>query len=523
MNAAMASQKWSFEIPPAPIADSDIANTVETEIVVVGCGTSGLVTANSAAENGAKVVLITGSSAPISRGGSNHATNSKVMEKQGFKPYDAGEFFKKELSHASYNVDQDKWFKFYNNSPEAMNWLIDKMEAAGYQCVLEGGYTDPKDSQLFMPTGAHSFIGDDIKKAGQGQPLVVKTLAKTAEASGVKIVYKMVAEQLVRENNNTGRVTAVIAKGEDGKYTKYVGSKAIVLATGDFSADKEMMAKYCPTYIPLLDGTGDQGYDTAFKVGGLYKGDGQKMGLWVGAAWQKTFPNAPMILSGVGPAPYDYTCHPGLIVNKNGYRFGNEDTLFALEANTQMHQPELKAFAIWDSNYADAMKPWLVQGQVRGADPIPPADIVAGWEKSVKSKAYVKADTIEDLIKQLGLPAEATKATIDRYNEFCKNGVDADYHKRAERLVAIEKGPFYGSASQKPVFLTVMGGLRTNINMQVCDENDQPIPGLFNVGTMVGDYYANTYNFIVEGNNYGASCVTFGYVTGRAIAKGEIA
>lgn len=522
MNAATAAKKWSFEIPPDPIPDSDIANTIETEIVVVGGGTAGLVTANSAAENGAKVVLITASSIPISRGGSNHAVYSKVMEKAGFKPYDAGVFYKKELSNASYNVDQDKWFKFYNNSEEAMNWLIDKMEAAGYECVLEGGYTDEDDPQFFMPPGAHAFIGDGVTSAGIGQPLVVNTLAKTAEASGVTIVYKMVAEQLIREDNNTGRVTAVIAKGEDGKYIKYVGSKAIVLATGDFSADKEMMAKYCPTYIPLLNDAGDAGYDNQMKVGGIFKGDGHKMGLWVGAAWQKTFPNCPMILSGIGPSPYDYTSHPGLVVNKNGYRYSNEDTLFALGANAQMHQPELKAFAIWGTNFAEAMKPWLLQGMVRGADPVPPEEIIAKWEENVELGMYVKGDTVEEVIEQLGLPAEATKATLDRYNELCNNGVDTDYHKRASRLVPVDSAPYYGTVSQQPVFLTVMGGLRTNINMQVCDENDQPIPGLFNVGTMVGDYYANTYNFIVEGNNYGANCLTFGYVTGRAIAKGEV-
>ncbi len=56
MNAAMASQKWSFEIPPDPIPDGEITNTVTADIIIVGAGTSGLVCANSAAENGAKEV-----------------------------------------------------------------------------------------------------------------------------------------------------------------------------------------------------------------------------------------------------------------------------------------------------------------------------------------------------------------------------------------------------------------------------------------------------------------------------------
>ena len=66
-----------------------------------------------------------------------------------------------------------------------------------------------------------------------------------------------------------------------------------------------------------------------------------------------------------------------------------------------------------------------------------------------------------------------------------------------------------------------MGGLRTNDNMQVCNEADDPIPGLYNVGTMVGDFYAGYYTFQVEGVNYGATCDTFGYLTGRYIAEHE--
>ena len=66
-----------------------------------------------------------------------------------------------------------------------MDWLIDKMEAAGYQSVIEMGNTDP-DGIMTMYPGAHSWLGENIKTAGNGQRLVVQTLAKTAEARGVR-------------------------------------------------------------------------------------------------------------------------------------------------------------------------------------------------------------------------------------------------------------------------------------------------------------------------------------------------
>lgn len=522
MSAEMAAKKWSFEIPPAPIADSEIANTVTADVIVVGSGISGLTVANSAAENGAKVVLISASSGVIYRGGSFHAANSKVMQAKKVEPYDVGQFFKREMACNSFNIDENKWYRFYNNSEEAMNWLIDKMTAAGYTCTLELDNQDPNNGPMNAPAGSHAFISDKMKLTGLGAQFVAETLAKTAEASGVQIIYKMAAQQLVREDNNTGRVTAVIAKAEDGKFTKYVGTKAIVLATGDFSGNKEMMAKYCPWAIPLLHDIDTVNYDNTFKFGGLFPEDGQKMGLWIGAAWQKTFPNAPMIQGSWIAANQPYGGHRGLLVNKNGLRYSNEDANGPFSGIAQMHQPEMKAYAIWGANYAQDGAPWYSFGMEYGADPVDPQVIVEGWEKSVNAGTYVKADTVEEVISKLGLPAEATKATIDHYNELAKTGVDTDFHKRKELLAPISTAPFYGGEALIPDFLTVLGGLRTNLDMQVCDENNQPIPGLFNVGTMIGDYYANAYTFGVAGNNYGGNCLTFGYLTGRAIAKGEI-
>ncbi len=522
MNAELAAQKWSFEIPPDPIPDSEIANTVEADIIIIGAGVSGLTAANSAAENGAKVVLIAASGFPVYRGGSFHTKNSHYMEKQGLEPYDVDKFFRRELSAAGYNVDQDKWYKYYNNSEEAINWLMDKMEAAGYETVIESGPYEPDFGAMFTPEVAHSWCTPEQRRGGMGAQFVVTTLAETAAASGVDVRYKVIAKQLVREENNTGRVTAVIAQGEDGAYTKYVGTKAIIMAMGDFSANKEMMTKYCPSALPFLSDAGDKGYDNCFKGGGLFPGDGQKMGLWIGAAWQKTFPNCPMINGSFTASTQAYGSHRGLVVNKNGYRFGCEDVNGPFEAHAKMHQPDMVTYAIWPANYAEAAAPWRPITLTYDSDPVPPETILKQWEAAVEAGSMFKGDTVEEVIEKLGLPAEATKATVDRYNGFCAAGVDEDYHKRPELLVPITEGPFYGAVLGRPGFLTVLGGLRTNINLQVCDANDQPIPGLYNIGTMVGDFFANMYTFRVQGHNLGANCVTFGYLTGRDIAKGTL-
>ena len=84
-------------------------------------------------------------------------------------------------------------------------------------------------------------------------------------------------------------------------------------------------------------------------------------------------------------------------------------------------------------------------------------------------------------------------------------------------MIPVRDAPFYGMR-QEGRFLTVLGGLRTNVNLQVCQGDDTPIEGLYNVGTMVGDFASDTYTFLMEGLNYG-SCITFGYLLGRDLAK----
>ena len=109
---------------------------------------------------------------------------------------------------------------------------------------------------------------------------------------------------------------------------------------------------------------------------------------------------------------------------------------------------------------------------------------------------------------------------ISRYNEFCRAGYDADFHKKAKYLQEISQPPFYAGIMHEFRFLTVLGGPRTNHNMQICDADDRPIPGLYGVGTLAGDVFSNFYNYRMAGHNYG-NCLTFGYLTGKYIAENE--
>jgi hypothetical protein len=520
--------KWSFEIAPDGIADDQIVETIEADIVVVGAGTGGLTVANSAAEEGADVILVSASTMPISRGGSNHAVYSKTMEALGI-PRNDGAAYERELMANGCRVDARKWYKFFNNSEVAMNWLIDIMEAKGYTTGIEGQVPtlDIEDGSIFYLPGAHGFYNDENPGMGMNQPLIVNELAtRFEELTGKPIYYENIARQLVRggvANGIDGAVDGVICERADGTYAKYVAHKAVVLATGDFSTNYEMMAKYAPQAIKYITPElfdEEPNYDRTFAYGGLFPGDGQKMGLWIGAAWQKAYPCAPNG-GGIAAGPMDGILpFTGIKLSRDGKRFCNEYGFLGTGSFTnEMSCPGGIVYSIWDVNYAEQYPFDWIDGSAPWGQPNnqTPEDVVAGWESSVESGAYVKADTLEELIEKLGLPDEAL-ASIERYNADCAAGEDTEYHKNAAFMIPVEKGPFYGQVGTSSLFLTILGGLRTDENMAVCDEDDNPIPGLYNVGSMVGDMYYAEYTYMIPGFTYGSS-LTLSYLLGKDLAQ----
>jgi len=295
--------KWKFEVMPKeyPIPESKISKTITHDVIVIGSGMSGLCTAVAAREDGADVRVISAGKRAISRGGSNHAIGSKKQRELGidYTPdTESGRHAAKVEKHsASCYVDERKWSTWINNSGKAMDWMIDKMASKGLKVCLEPGYVDP-DGVLTVPPGSHSFYNEK-QPFGMllGAPLCAQAYADIFKDMGGKIDFQTRALYLIRDENNTGRVSAVVAQNlATGEYIKYRANKAIVLATGDFSKDPDMMAKYSPwaweRYKRSIDTT-KVNYDVELAYDGLYAGDGQKMGLWVGAGWQKDLPERP--------------------------------------------------------------------------------------------------------------------------------------------------------------------------------------------------------------------------------------
>jgi fumarate reductase flavoprotein subunit len=119
----------------------------------------------------------------------------------------------------------------------------------------------------------------------------------------------------------------------------------------------------------------------------------------------------------------------------------------------------------------------------------------------------VKADTIEKLARKMEVPVATFKATIDRYNNLTRMGRDLDFGKRPDRLMTIEKPPFYAGIIEQHI-LVVLGGLTTNTRFQPLDKDRKVIPGLYLAGNTVGNRFAVDYPTMCAGLSHGMAWTT---------------
>lgn len=465
-----------YKAPLAPISDEDIAETIEADIVVVGAGCSGSVAAASAAEAGAKVLVLQNIDVPLTHGVAIGAYGSKKAIEAGID-YDILEA----MSDANRSISDNRSDMRLNimwaqNSGELIDWLsglIDDVEGVG-PIKAPGKGIDPseQDPWLAMYPVAH-MIGPGWDFEEYPMLTVAKWLLGYAEENGAEIRYNTPGIQL--RQNESGAVTGIVAQRKDGSYMLCNASKAVILSTGDYGNNPEMRKEF----LPHMDGM-SSGYTRP----DANTGDGHLMGLWAGGVMQ--------------PAPHAANAHydsevdgvpnveghaiPWLRVNLLGERFSNEDVAFEQIYAQDMLNLEMTHFDIFDDNYAvDVEKMGTACFRSPSAFPAAVASAVE------EGKIYT-ADTIEGLADAIGVPAEKFKETVDRYTELAKKGIDEDFGKKAVRLTAIEKSPFY-AIKRRPAFLTTFGGLKTNTKMQVLNADDQVIKGLYATGNVQGYFF----------------------------------
>ena len=130
--------------------------------------------------------------------------------------------------------------------------------------------------------------------------------------------------------------------------------------------------------------------------------------------------------------------------------------------------------------------------------------------------AIVKADTLEELANKMGIDPQGLAATVAEYNQLCADGYDP-LGKGAADLKPITTAPFY-AAQYYPSSYGTLGGIKVNSNLEVLDQNDQVITGLYSAGTDSCTVYGDSYMFLLPGNTMGYS-VNTGKFVGEAVSE----
>jgi fumarate reductase flavoprotein subunit len=470
---------YNFEIPPEPIPSNDIKKYIDAEVVVVGAGIAGLSAALSAAEAGAKTILLEKTATFQARGHDNAFIGSRLQAKLGIK-IDKDEIILNLVKYGANKPDQRLIRMWAEGSGKTADWLMDMTDVAGIEVIIKQYPPPPAFNNV-----TEYYPQYHVTHHYHNERPVAKCLLDNAAKKGVVTYFKTRAKQLLRKEK--GRVTGVIAQNEAGEYLQFNAAKAVILCTGDYGNNAEMMAKYCPqtAYLApmILTSTGD----------------GHMMAMWIGAVMEPG-PHTPMIHGPAGPllsAAY-------LQVNLLGERFQNEDVPIQSNVNAVERQPNRVAWQVFDSKYPVEL-PYHGLGLGK---------IIIATEKIRQevAKIAITANSIEELAVKTQLPIETFKATVKRYNELARLGKDLDFGKRPDRLSPIDKPPYYAGKSGYSL-LTVLGGLNINDRLQPLDKNWEVIPGIYLAGNTMGNRFAVDYPTMCPGLSHGMA-IHFGRIAG---------
>jgi fumarate reductase flavoprotein subunit len=475
---------------PLTIDASEIKETVTADVVIVGAGCSGITAALTACEAGLKTVVLQKGLAFMTHGWAFGAIGAKIQKDAG-QDIDLTEALDQFKTYSGNKIDMRMVKVWAENSGETLDWIIEKTDKAN----LPASYPYTPHEKGSIGTGYSTAIFYT-----GGTTAALKILVDEATAKGVDFRYNTPGVQLVK--NSDGRVTGVIAKNADNAYVQFDATKAVVLCTGDYGNNPEMVAKYS-SWVKDIGNAYIPAYNT---------GDGHKMAVWAGAVLDSS-PHAHMTHYDPSVLPEGdagYSAIPWLWVNKDGIRFENEEIIYQFIGNGDLQQPGKFHWQIFDSKFADEL-PNMGAGLGRTVFTIPIDNPQAAIADGVKRKAILQADSLEALADLIGVPKESFLNTVSRYNELVKQGEDVDFGKPKERLTSLEKPPYY-AAKRVPGVLTILGGAKVNPKLQVLDKDNNVIPGLYTAGNVSGGFFANDYP------------LTFGAVsTGRAATFGRVA
>ena len=473
-------------------------NVTETDVVVIGSGASGLAAALTAAEGGARVVVIEKQRIP---GGTSNffegmfAVESK-MQQEHFIEYSRDDAFKNIMEYSHWKANPRLVRAIVNESGETISWL--EQQGVEFSCVT---INMPKSPRTY-----HIVSGGGLA--------VVKTLVTKAKEKGVDLQLGVPVKRILKED---GRVAGILVEGDSDEIR--VSTKAVVIASGGFANNKEWIKKY----------TGFELNKNLLPVGNVDKfGDGIRMAWEVGAAEEgigvMELYRAGPITAEIGGQVEWPTVQPDLWVDPRGERFCDESIAFydTSVGNVNAKFKEGYTFSLFDTTILQRLRE---KGLDKGVNVrTPPGTKLTNFDTELeilfeKGNTDISvADSIEELAGKMGVDAAVLKATVDEYNRLCEKKHD-DLFAKDPRYLRPLKGPKFYAVKAHTVFLGTMGGIRINHNTEVIDKKENIIPGLYAAGFDAGGMYGDSYHIQVASGSSVGFAFNSGRIAGKSVLK----
>ncbi len=484
------------------------------DVVVVGSGCAGAVTAIAAREEGADVLVVEKqpkdshvSSTGMSGGGLLlPGDDSAVKYLGGLSRVSGGLSWVSEdiiRVFVKYGMGVNAWIEAHGGRVRDEHAVGENTEVSGHDAF-----------------GHYNFLGNGygLQRFLDGQVATKK----------IPVSYGTQALELITDT--TGRVVGVEVETDNGdgkKRTRIGASRGVVLACGGFEYNETMKLNYLRVHPTYFTGTPSA------------TGDGIKMALAVGAdLWHMNcvsgrlvakFPEFPIafdpsfdslrVRGRPNPAKIDPAKRPGyVIVDRDGKRFTNEDfkphclyyelTLFDTH---RMVYPRVPSYWVFDRRRIEIESLFSLRTGATG--PFRLYEWDRDSSKELEKGWVVTGKTIRELARKIGLSPERLDRTIKTYNRYCAKGRDSEFGRGSRSLVPLDKPPFF-AMELWPGGPNTQGGPRKNARAQVLNVNGEPIPGLYSAGEM-GSIFGMLYP---GGGSNLAECFAMGRVAGENVA-----
>jgi succinate dehydrogenase/fumarate reductase flavoprotein subunit len=481
----------------------------EADVVVLGYGGSGIIAALTAYDAGASVLIL--EKAPIGGG------VTKISDTNFISPSDVEGAFQYWYATIGAVTSEAVCRATAEEACQNVAWL----EKMGIKCGKPVKHSEfPNMPGHSSMTGYHpsSSSAKNPPTPGAHGGVLFDALDEHRQNRGIEVLYNTPAMELIQDLE-TKEIRGVLADNQ-GTPIAVKAKRAVIICTGDFSNNQDMIRNYLRPYPMKFCGWK---YST---------GDGIVMALKVGAKlWHMNQICGHYCLD-IPEYDSGYACFGGnppswIFVDKYGRRFANEDDRMSHNYWTYMADMDwdnlgflrVPFYMVFDesrraaSPIARSFTSWLpieMGGNVPWSEDNL-AEIEKGWIR--------KGDTVEELAAAIGgyMNPSILKQTIDTWNAGCKAGVDAEFGRSANTSKPLVTPPYY-AVTLMPGQSNTMGGPERNEQCQVMDHNNKPIPRLFEAGDC-GGIFGHAYG--AGGGNIGVLVMAHGRIAGRNAAAAE--